>query len=399
MTAKKTPDGEGSVYQRASDGLWVAAVTVNGRRKVRYAKTEKAALKKRRDLLTEIEAGRPLPAGRTPTVGQYLRRWLDNRLPSEVEAGHLRQSTADSYRQALDVHVLSTDLASVKLPGTTDDIRAWQRAKLREKSARGTTLSPRTVGYAHAVLRRALNDAIRDNVLARNVAALVPLPVNSAKPVEAVTEESMAAVMAAAIEDPLRVLWLVMLGIGLRKGEALAMRWSRVDLDTGTVRIAKQIYRDRGQANPATGRRSGRLVEVDTKTAESKATILMPPALVAELRIHRSEQRRHRLAALVWVDPDLVFTSSAGTAIDPRNVNRAWAAVCRRAGVKLRVHDLRHAAATLAFAEGSSVKEIQGLLRHSRESTTSGIYVHLLEQTRRATADRMDGVLRRLAGA
>jgi integrase len=125
----------------------------------------------------------------------------------------------------------------------------------------------------------------------------------------------------------------------------------------------------------------------------------LPAALVEMLRQHRRTQITRRLAAKVWVDPDLIFTTSVGTAIEPRNVNRAWEALRTRAGVPgIRPHDLRHAAASLAFAAGASVKEVQAMLRHTRESTTSDLYVHVFESVRRGTADRMDTVLRRIAG-
>jgi integrase len=398
---RKSPNNEGSVYQRESDGLWVAAVTLpSGRRRARYGKTEKEALRKRRALLAEVEAGRPLPAGRTPTLGQYLEHWLRVRIASEVEAGHLRASTADSYEQKIRSYVLGTPLAEVRLDRLTpDDIRAWQRAQLRKTSIRRTKLSPRSVGMAHAAIRRALGDGVRDGALPRNVAALVPLPKGQTAPVEPFDEAQLAAVLAEAISDRLRVLWLTMLGLGLRKGECLGLRWSRIDLEAGTVRIRKQILREREPSTPDGGRRRGHLVEVDTKTPESKATMVLPAALVAVLREHRKEQIRARLAARVWADEDLVFTTRVGTALEPRNVNRSWDAVCKRAGARCRVHDLRHAAASLAFAEGASIKEVQEMLRHSRESTTSNIYVHLLESVRQGTASKMDSVLRRLGSA
>jgi integrase len=177
---KRTPKGEGSVYQRASDGKWCASVTLaSGRRKVVYGTSERAVLKARRELLKEIEAGRPVPLGRTPTLGDYLTRWLDVRLASEVESGHLDESTADSYRQMVEGHILPTFLTKVKLNAlTTDDIRAWQRDRLKAMSTRGRPFSPRTVGMAHAALRRALNDAMGEESvgLGRNPAALVRLP-------------------------------------------------------------------------------------------------------------------------------------------------------------------------------------------------------------------------------
>jgi integrase len=395
------PESEGSVYRRASDGNWCAAVTLpSGRKKLAYGDTEKAAIRERRRMLADLEAGRPAPAGRTPTLGACLTRWLDVRIASEVEAGHLDEATADSYRQLVEGHILPTSLARVKVTGLSpDDIRAWQRERLKTNSSRARPYSPRKVGMAHAALRRALNDAIRDEVLSRNVAALVPLPAGQSKPVASPTEAELEKVFVEMMTDDLSVLWFTCLAFGPRRGEALAMRWSLTDLDAATTKLRKQLRRVRGEKDATTGKRRGRIVEKDLKTDESRATLSLPLALVEMLREHRRAQVAARLAAKVWIDPDLIFTTSVGTAIEPRNVNRAWSALCGRAGVKVRLHDLRHAAASLAFAAGASVKEVQAMLRHTRESTTSDLYVHVFESARRGTADRMDAVLRRLGAS
>lgn len=400
---RRSPNNEGSVYQRSSDGLWCAVVTLpSGKRSTpKYGKTEREAKRKLREMLAEVEAGRPVPLGRTPTLGQYLTRWLDVRVAGEVEAGHLEPSTADSYRQMVEGHVLPTFLAGLKLNAlSADDIRAWQRERLKTTSARGRTYSPRTVGMAHAALRRALNDAMRDEVIGRNVATLVRLPAGQAKRTDPPSEADLARVLAEMLTDRHRALWFTMLAFGPRRGEALAMRWSLVDLDEATVKLRKQIRRERGEVDPATGHRKGKLVEKDLKTAESQATLSMPSALVEVLQIHRRDQVRERLAARVWLDPDLVFATGVGTAYEPRNINRAWTAVCKRAGVKgVRLHDLRHAAASMAFAAGASIKEVQSMLRHTRQATTADLYVHVYEEVRQGTASRMDSVLRKLGGA
>lgn len=115
------------------------------------------------------------------------------------------------------------------------------------------------------------------------------------------------------------------------------------------------------------------------------------------LKAHRREQAAERLAAKVWVDPDLIFTTSIGTPLEPRNVNRDWDAVCERAGAKVRLHGLRHAAASRAFQAGADLKEVQAMLRHTRLSTTSDVYVEVFDSVRRGTADRMDSVLRKIS--
>jgi integrase len=379
----------------------------SGRRKVVYGATERAAIKARRDLLSEIDAGRPVALGRTPKLGDYLNRWLDVRIAGEVDAGHLDLNTANNYRDMIEGHILPTFLAKVKITElTTDDIRAWQRERLKAESSRsrpGTpkTYSPRTVGLAQATLRRALNDAVADEGygLNRNVAGLVKLPAGQSRKAPQPSEADLSKVFAAMITDKRRALWLTMLALGERRGEALGMRWSLTDLDGASVKLRKQITRVRGELNPETGRRRGRLVEKDLKTEASKAALGLPAMLAEVLRAHRREQAAEQLAARVWADPDLVFSTSVGTPLEPRNVNRDWDAVCQRAGVKMRLHDLRHAAASLAFAEGATMKEVQAMLRHTRESTTSDIYVELFASVRRGTTDRMDAVLRRIQDA
>lgn len=405
---KRNPKGEGSVYFRKSDNRWCASVTLpSGRRKVVYGDTEKAAIRARRELLAKVDAGRPVAAGRTPKLGDYLNSWLDGRVAWEVETGHIDEETANNYRDVIRVHVMPAFIANVKITElTTDDIREWQLERLRAKTSRSAPGSPKfyspgTVGLAQAVLRRALNNAVADQKhgLGRNVAALVPVP--EGKPVKAVqpSEADLAKVFAEMITDKRRALWLTMLALGERRGEALGMRWSLVDLEGASVKLRTQVRRVRGDVDPATGKRRGRLVEKNLKTKASKAALGIPAALVDVLRAHRAEQLAERMAARVWADPDLVFTTSAGTAVDPRNANRSWEAVCKRAGVSIRLHDLRHAAASLAFAEGASMKEVQALLRHTRESTTSDIYVEVFESVRRGTTTRMDTVLRRIMGS
>ncbi|GGP98419.1 integrase [Actinomadura coerulea] len=406
---------DGRPYQRASDGKWVATVYLpNGKRKPVYGDTRKEADDKRKQAQREIDDNQPVTAGRTDTVEHYLTRvWLPVTLPQRVEAGKLAASTLDSYRDTCEKHVIP-HLGRVRLVDlSTTHIRAWLLELARKPSGRSRkklrpgetklpppeTLSTRTVAYAHAVLRKALNDAVDDESVKRNVCLLVDAPTVERKPPRELSKDEVRALLGAAAEHRLWAYWLLLLALGLRRGEGLGLRWEDVDLDAGTVRLVESVQRMRGEVDEETGRRKGRLVRKGLKTQASKATLKLPAFAVAALREHRTGQEDEQDAARLWVDEGLVFTTTIGTALEPRNVNRMWEDICAAAGVeRCRIHDLRHACGSFLFADGVDLKVIQGVLRHTRLSTTAEIYVHLLEEVKDAAAEAMDGMLVDLAG-
>ncbi len=402
MTGRRRANGEGTVYRRASDGLFVAAVVLpDGTRKVMYGKTEREALAKRRAALRDLEDGLPVHARQPGTLGAWVvDEWFGATLPARIAAGTLSPETLDSYRDNWRLHIEPV-LGSARLDRLTPAlVRSWQTDLLAKVGVRGRPLSPRSVAYCHAILRKALNDALRDEVpgLRRNVVALVEPPRvargGSGRPL-ALTQ--VTSVAQAIDEDPLRVLWLTYLGLGLRRGEALALRWSAVDLEGGTAHIAASLKRRRTDELSPSGRRRGHLVEDSPKTEASNATVAVPAPVVELWREHLAGQRRARLAAPVWMDPDLLFTTSIGTALEPRNINRAWTQVCTRAGIApVRVHDLRHTMASLMLRQGADVKVVQRALRHTRHATTADIYMTVLEDVQRAGADQMGALLTEL---
>ncbi|MHB8510716.1 MAG: tyrosine-type recombinase/integrase [Actinomycetota bacterium] len=237
-----------------------------------------------------------------------------------------------------------------------------------------------------------------DGLTTHNPAALVEPPVAHPKEIDPLTIEEARALIEKAATQRLRVLWLVLLALGLRLGEALALCWEDLDLDRGTVSIRRSVQRVRSDPDPITGRCTTRLVESLPKTAASRATIAVPDMLIAVLREHKALQNEEHMKARKWIDPGLVFASTVGTYLEQRNVNRDWTELCKAAGVRrVRVHDLRHAAASFMFTEGVEMKLIQATLRHSRLSTTADIYTRVVLKVQRQAADRMDDVLRRIS--
>jgi integrase len=190
--------------------------------------------------------------------------------------------------------------------------------------------------------------------------------------------------LAEARQDRLYAVWAVALAAGLRKGEALALRWQDVDLEAGTLRVSQTVQRV-----------AGKLVFSEPKTARSRRTVPLSPVAVTALRAHRAMQATERLrAGTLWHDSGLVFTTTVGTALDPRHLNRLFDDLCRRANIRrVRVHDLRHTCASLLLAQGVEPKVIMETLGHSQISTTMDLYAHVLPALQRQAATRMDDLL------
>ncbi|WP_329426877.1 site-specific integrase [Streptosporangium sp. NBC_01495] len=388
----------------------------DGERKTVSSKVQKTARDKWRELIRQVEDGKPITSGRGVTLERYLNEWVGATLVQRVAADKMSESTRVSYADHVRLHIVP-HLGGEQLTKLTPaQLRAWILELQKKPSARQkkpvegeepppvALLSNRTVNYCHAILRAALNTALKDELISRNVAELVEPPSGKSKRGTALTGAEAEALFAAAVNDRLGVLWMIVLGLGLRRGEALSLRWDDIDLDGGVVKVGPSLQRLRGELNEETGRRRGRLAVVKSKTDGSDAMLAIPASVVTVLRQHRKDQAAEQLAAKMWVDPGLVFATSVGTAIEPRNANRAWNSLCDRAGIsrpdgqRVRIHDLRHTAATWLHGEGVDMKTIQGALRHTRLATTSEIYTHLTVEVQRRAADSMDGALSKLSG-
>jgi integrase len=402
------PNREGKPWKRA-DGRWQARAYPPGggidtRPRYVYGRTRREAMDKRAQLEAKLAQG--LPEDPHQTVGDAFTRWLDVTLPQYVRAGRLAPSTMDSYRDNARLHILSArdgighiELAELR----ADTVREWQDRLSRKPAARQPrtgprkTLSPRTVAYCREILHKMIADAIRDETagLTRNVVDLVEPP--KARPAEPVilAPGDVSALLTAMASDRWWAYWLVAFLLGFRRGEGLGMRWQDLDLERRVWTPGMQVQRQRGDVDPATGKRPrGRLVAKELKTAESRKPVALPAAAAEALAAWRTEQRRQRMAAPAWAGLGLVFTTGLGTAVEPRNMNRQWEKVRARAGIQrpARLHDLRHACASYALAGGADLKTVQRMLRHARISTTQ-VYVHALEDVPRAGADVMDRVL------
>jgi integrase len=240
-------------------------------------------------------------------------------------------------------------------------------------------LAPRTVQYAHAVLHRALDQAVRWNLIVRNPTDAVDAPRPQRKEIAVLNAEQAQRFLDAAKGDRLHALYVLALMTGMRQGELLGLRWQDVDLGAGSVSVRRTLVRTSQGWSWA-----------EPKTAKGRRTVALPAIAVEALRQHRIKQLEERLrAGSIWDDHDLVFPNHTGKPLERQNVvKRSFRPLLNRAG--LPANRLRHSAATLLLLLGEHPKVVQERLGHSTIGVTMDTYSHVLPDMQRKAADRLD---------
>lgn len=384
---KNRADGEGTVYETAP-GKWRAELVIDGRRVSRRAATRKEAAAKLKELQGIRDAGLK-PGTGAQTLEQWQSYWLDTIAPL---AG-MRAETIRRHRY-MCAHYLWPTLGAIPIERLAEpDIERWGRAMVD----RG--LAQATIDNAKRRLDTALNLAVRRKLIRENVAAGVTIRV----PAAAITSEAaptkyldapMAARLLAALDAEghrLAALFLIAVTLGPRLGEIIGLRWGAVVLEGDDPRI--EIREQLQHVPDAPGRR--RIHRERTKSGTAR-TVQILPAHVAALRAHRAHQLEERLILDdAWRGEDLVFTSQAGTPLDPSRLLRTLQAALRRAGLpKVTFHSLRHTAGSLMLAAGAQIVDVSKVLGHSTPMVTADIYAHSFEHGQReavAGALRMVG--------
>jgi integrase len=285
------------------------------------------------------------------TVAQFL---TDEWLPAM--RGSLRPSTFDSYEMIVRTRI-GPEIGTVALQRLTPSALNAMYGKLLEGGEDRKPLSARSVRYSHAVLRHALSDAVKWDRLVRNVAdSAEPPSAKAAKPRKMPTwnKDQLRTFLDHVREDRLFAAWRVLATTGMRRGELMALRWADLDLDAGQVAI------------PDSKTGSGRSVALDKET-------------VAALRAHRKAQAAERLAlGPAYTDQGLVFCREDGAPIWAQSISRMFKRHAGEAGLpSIRLHDVRHTAATLALQTGIHPKVVSERLGHATIAITLDTYSHV----------------------
>lgn len=422
--SRRNVNGEGNIRQR-SDGRWEGrayVITTDGRevRKSIYGKSWDDVHGKLTKLQADTMSGKRV-ASSSQTVGEYLTYWLQEHArhrvrdttyasyewlvrmylvplfgkkkltalrPNDIRRGFFQlkqtcQCCAQGKDQAREdrAEVLRAKRAGMPPRKNARQIKGAKCCAKTPKDCCRSVVSDGTVRYLHRLLRAALQDAVsEDEILTENVAKKLRMDHKYRPKFKAWNPAEAQEFLKAIRGDRLYALYAVALSMGLRRGEALGLRWRDVDLDGGVIRVEHGLHRV-----------DGKLELGPVKTDGSARAIPVPIPLLKVLRAHRQDQAEERkLAGRAWKDGDYVFTTGLGTPIEPRNMNRHFDKLCASSGVRrIRFHDLRHSCASLLWSQGVPLEQIQDILGHEDPRTTKAIYVDIDEDLQRGAVDKL----------
>lgn len=359
---------EGSVYRR-TDGRWAAAISaIGGKRLFMYAPTRKEALRKLNAALRDQALGLPTVDG-SIKLDAWLDRWLASSKP------RLRPSTYARYEGLVRTH-LNPALGHLKLALLTPDhVEEFLRRKLNEGAA------PASVHYMRGTLRTALGRAMKRGLVGRNVAALADAPRQVRREIVPLSAAEIDQFLTQALGERLYNLYVMMLGCGLRRGEALGLRWRDVNFERRELAIQQAMQRVNGS-----------IQAVELKTVRSRRVIPMANIVVDSLRAQFVQQQGDRsTAAEAWEEHGLVFTTGHGTPLEGTNVLRDFKRVLRTCGIATRrLHDLRHSCATLLLIQYVPARVVMEMLGHSTIKLTMDTYSHVMPALELQAAKRLD---------
>jgi len=368
----KRAHGTGSIFRRPErkGKQWVAQIVLdNGKTRQRYFNTEGEAADALNEMLYELRHG-TIITEKDQTVKQHFEHWL------EVHKSKIRFSSYLRYRVTLDKHIFPA-LGHLSLQQlSARDIDTLYVRKLEEG------LAPATIEVIHRVIKMALKQAVRWRLLTRNVCEDVTPPRETqSHERQIVTPEQAQQLLAAAKGHRLEAMITLTLATGMRRGELLALKWQDIEFKQKRLHV-------RRSAN----RLPGGYRVTDPKTARGKRMITLPQFVLETLGQHRIRQLEAKLkAGPKWEEHDLVFCNMYGRFLNTSNLQVLFSTLLKQAGLPhMRLHDLRHSAATILLAMGVPIKVVQELLGHSSITITLNVYGHVLSSMQQEAMDKLD---------
>lgn len=386
---KAVGNGAGTVYPRRNKegkitGYLGSYFDQTGKRRYVSAKHKNDCRAKLRKVMSDADQGIVFDA-KNETVGAFLERWL-----RDVVEPNKAHRTYAAHRQQVRSHIIPS-LGRVKLEALRKHhVDRLYADLLRPKSAGGAGLAPSSARRVHAVLHAAMEEAVRGDLIPRNPARHANKPKVRQEEREPLDAEQARKFLDAARGDRYEALYVLCLLCGLRQGEALALRWSDVDLDAGSLYVVRQLQRVRRDGDV-----SGTLEFSEPKNA-SRRKVGLPRRAVDALRRHAERQADEiDEAGDEYEHQGLVFANLVGGPLDAQNVvNRHYKPLLRRAELPpIRFHDLRHSCLSLLAERGEPIRDLQALAGHASAAFTMQRYTHHYGTSAGRTARAMDEAL------
>ncbi|MBV9011188.1 MAG: site-specific integrase [Pseudonocardiales bacterium] len=403
-TPRVRANGEGSLFAYRNGYaayVWVTTPVGSRERKWIYGQDRDELHGRWIDLQKQAKSG-PV-ATKVPKLAEYLSYWLQ-----EIVAPNLAPLTYATYETLTRLYIVP-GLGGKRLDKlTVRDVQTWlnkvrnscqccaqgKDARRPEKARRccavgkccGAVPSLRTVSDLRTVLRSALSSAAREELITKNVVTMTQLPARRQRKRKPWSSEEARAFLESVRRDDnaLYAAYVLILVLGLRKGEALGLTWPDIDLDAAELTIGRQLQRVRGE-----------LLHRETKTEASDATLPLPSICLTALKQRQTAQNRAReTAGAAWIQSELVFTTRYGDPIEPRNFNRYFTARCEAAGVRqITVHDARRTCATLLVDLDVHPRIVMQILRHAQFDVTMEVYASASSAATREALKRLGASL------
>jgi integrase len=378
----------GSIEKRGENRwrLVVSGGTGPDGKRIKHTKTIQATSRREAEkelakFVAEVEKGLYVEPSKL-TFKDFVERWL-----RDYGESNLAPKTLFRYRQILSSRVIPAmghlKLEQIRPVHLIEFYKNLQEDGIREDGKPGG-LSAKTILYHHRVISSILNDAVEWQLIPFNPASRVKPPKVQKKQAACYDMDQVKAMLKALeTEEPkYRVIVIMALLTGLRRGELMGLTWQDVDFDGGTLMV-----RQASQYLPG----KGTFVK-EPKNESSQRLLALPSSLVNILRQYKREQAEHRLkVGDLWQGSDRLFTTWDGQPMHPDTISSWFPKFLKRHGLPhLPFHGLRHTAATLLINKGIPLKNVSGRLGHADVGTTGNIYSHFLQSADRVIADTLD---------
>lgn len=390
---------EGSLFYRPDRKAWVAAITFSdssGRRiqRIRTIKVDRRTKNPPEQALRALEELKTLDSGgglikSSSSIEELMDEWLASiRIKGPNQKEGLSRATFAQYESIARNQIIPM-IGRIKAKDLTRSrVNRWLRdletSTYSHGSRKAMPYSANTLRLCRVVLGMALKWAMREGVVTRNVAREASPPGGRARPEKhAMNEDQVRRLIETSRGSPYGALWALLIATGLRRGEALGLRWS--DFDGESITVTSQIKLE-----------NGKIVRGDLKTERSKRRLRLPRFLIEDLGTH---MRLQKLAAENEgrKAPELMFTTSNGGPIRPDNLRDRFIHACKRAGIEPHedgrpwgVHELRHTAASQLLNDRVPMQLVSRALGHSSITVTLDVYSHLTDQDSEFIADSME---------